>query len=158
MDCNNLEERNDLLLPSRSNDDLSFPSPATWSEVGHSSSSATLVEPPPISSTDTTRRNTRSYSGLLFGAALTSVLHHVYLFVLRGRTVSDQFWIKNSSNALSTLVQWLCMGSVSVSLTQLVSILYSNTGILQFTDSVDLVVATSSTVHYPSTQLFIWFT
>ncbi len=28
-------------------------------------------------------------------------------------------------------------------------------GFLQFTDSVDLVVATSSTVHYPSTQLFI---
>ncbi len=63
-------------------------------------------------------------AGLLLGAAFTAVLHHVYLLILRGRAVSSQFWIKNSSNALSTLVQWLCMGSVSVSLTQLVSILY----------------------------------
>ncbi|KAK0207466.1 hypothetical protein IW262DRAFT_1302681 [Armillaria fumosa] len=69
-------------------------------------------------------------SGLLFSATLTAVLHHVYLFILQGHTVSGQFWIKNSSNALSTLVQWLCRGSISVSLTQLafelVSILAPN--------------------------------
>ncbi len=29
---------------------------------------------------------------------------------------------------------------------------------LRFTDSVDLVAATMPTVHYPSTQPFIWFT
>ncbi|KAK0241022.1 hypothetical protein EDD85DRAFT_764124 [Armillaria nabsnona] len=57
---------------------------------------------------------------LLLSAALIAVLHHVYLLILRGRTVSGQFWVKNSSNALSTLVQWLCMGSVSESLTQLI--------------------------------------
>ncbi|KAK0240997.1 hypothetical protein EDD85DRAFT_934124 [Armillaria nabsnona] len=117
----NKEERDDLLLPSGSNDDLSFPSPAAWSEVGHSSSSATLVEPPaPIARRIRLGGTPGVIAGLLFGAALTAVLHHVYLFVLRGRTVSDQFWIKNSSNALSMLVQWLCMGSVSVSLTQLI--------------------------------------
>ncbi|KAK0241013.1 hypothetical protein EDD85DRAFT_934126 [Armillaria nabsnona] len=120
MDCNNLEERDDLLLPSGSNDDLSFPSPATWSEVGHSSLSATLVEPPPIARRIRLGGTPGVIAGLLFGAALTAGLHHVYLFVLRGRTVSDQFWIKNSSNALSMLVQWLCMGSVSVSLMQLI--------------------------------------
>ncbi|PBK65004.1 hypothetical protein ARMSODRAFT_1053310 [Armillaria solidipes] len=59
-------------------------------------------------------------AGLLFGAALTAGLHHVYLFVLQGRTVSSQFWTKNSSNVLSALVQWLCTASVSVSLTQLI--------------------------------------
>ncbi len=126
MDCNK-EERDDLLLPSGSNDDLSFPSTATWSEVGHSSSSATLVEPPPIARWIRLGGTPGVIAGLLFGAALTAVLHHIYLFILRGRTVSDQFWIKNSSNVLSMLVWWLCMGSVSVSLTQLVSILYSNT-------------------------------
>ncbi len=120
------DERDDLLLPSGSNDDLSFPSPATWSEVGHSSSSATLVEPPPIVRQIRLGGTPGVIAGLLFGAALTAVLHHVYLLILRGRTVSGQFWIKNSSNALSTLVQWLCMGSVSVSLTQLVSISYSD--------------------------------
>ncbi|PBK95079.1 hypothetical protein ARMGADRAFT_1144773 [Armillaria gallica] len=118
------EERDDLLLPSRSNDDLLFPSPATWSEVGHSSSSVTLVEPPPIARRIRLGGTPGVIAGLLFGAALTAVLHHVYLFFLRGRTVSGQFWIKNSSNAVSTLVQWLCMGSVSVSITQLVSISY----------------------------------
>ncbi len=58
---------------------------------------------------------------LLLGAAFTAMLHHVYLFILQGYAVSSQFWIKNSSNALSTLFQWLCAGSVSVSLPQLVS-------------------------------------
>ncbi len=117
------EEHADLLPPSGSNDDT-FPAVAPWSEAGHSSSSATLVEP--------TARRIRLggtlgvIAYLLFGAALTAVLHHVYLFILRGRTVSSQFWIKNSSNVLSTLVQWLCRASISVSLTQLVSILYSN--------------------------------
>ncbi len=82
MDCNNLEERDDLLLPSGSNDDLSFPSPATWSEVGHSSSSATLVEPPPIARRIRLGGTPGVIAGLLFGAALTAVLHHVYLFVL----------------------------------------------------------------------------
>ncbi|SJL15168.1 uncharacterized protein ARMOST_18653 [Armillaria ostoyae] len=114
------EEHDDLLPPSGSNDGPSFPVSIPWSEAGHSSSSATLVQSP-----STTRRirlggTPGVIAGLLFGAALTAVLHHVYLFILRGRTVSGQFWIKNSSNALSTLVQWLCMGSVSLSLTQVI--------------------------------------
>ncbi len=121
------EERDDLLPPSGSNDGPSFPVSVTWSEARHSSSSATLVQSPSTARRLRLGGTPGVVAGLLFGAALTAVLHHVYLFVLRGRTVSDQFWIKNSSNALSMLVQWLCMGSVSVSLTQLVSILYSNT-------------------------------
>ncbi len=126
MDHHN-EERNDLLPPSGSNDDPSFPASATWSEAGHSSSSATMAQPPFNAAQRIRLGGTPGViAGLLFGAALTAVLHHVYLFILRGRTVSNQFWIKNSSNALSTLVQWLCMGSVSVSLTQLVSISYSD--------------------------------
>ncbi|KAK0431402.1 hypothetical protein EV421DRAFT_1927773 [Armillaria borealis] len=118
------EERDDLLPPSGSNDGPSFPVSVHWSEAGHSSSSATLVQSPSTARRIRLGRTPGVIAGLLFCAALTAVLHHVYLFVLRGRTVSGQFWIKNSSNALSTLVQWLCMGSVSVSLTQLVSILY----------------------------------
>ncbi|PBK81946.1 hypothetical protein ARMGADRAFT_1090816 [Armillaria gallica] len=57
---------------------------------------------------------------LLLAAAFTAILHHFYLTFLRGRDVQHQFWIKNSSNALSTLVQWLCAASVSTSLTQLI--------------------------------------
>ncbi|PBK65037.1 hypothetical protein ARMSODRAFT_961594 [Armillaria solidipes] len=114
------EERDDLLPPSGSNDDPSFTTSATWSEGGHSSSSATLVESPGTARRIRLGGTPGVIAGLLFGAALTAGLHHVYLFVLRGRTVSGQFWIKNSSNAVSTLVQWLCMGSVSVSLTQLI--------------------------------------
>ncbi len=117
------EERTDLLPPSGSNDD---PFPVTCSEAGHSSSSATLVEPLPTARRIRLGSTPGVIAGLLFGAALTAALHHFYLFILRGRTVSSQFWIKNSSNALSTLVQWLCMGSVSVSLSQVVSISYSD--------------------------------
>ncbi|PBK65009.1 hypothetical protein ARMSODRAFT_1087653 [Armillaria solidipes] len=114
------EEHDDLLPPSGSNDGPSFPVSIPWSEAGHSSSSATLVQSPSTTRRIRLGRTPGVIAGLLFGAALTAVLHHVYLFILRGRTVSGQFWIKNSSNALSTLVQWLCMGSVSVSLTQLI--------------------------------------
>ncbi|KAK0431390.1 hypothetical protein EV421DRAFT_2024551 [Armillaria borealis] len=115
------EESADLLSPSESNDGPSFPASATWSEAGISSPSATLVEPPFNTPQRIRLGGTPGViAGLLFGAALTALLHHVYLFILRGRTVSGQFWIKNSSNVLSTLVQWLCMGSVSVSLTQLI--------------------------------------
>lgn len=119
------EERADLLSLSGSNDQP-FPASATWSEVGLSSSSATLVESLPTVRQIRLGGTPAVIASLLLGAALTAVLHHVYLFILQGRTVSGQFWIKNSSNALSTLVQWLCMGSVSVSLTQLVSISYSD--------------------------------
>ncbi|PBK95087.1 hypothetical protein ARMGADRAFT_1061841 [Armillaria gallica] len=102
------EEHDDLLRPSGSNDDPSFPASATLSEAcptaGHSSSSATLAQPP----LDATQRirlggTPGVIAGLLFGAALAAVLHHVYLFILRGHTVSGQFWIKNSSNALNPL-------------------------------------------------------
>ncbi len=58
---------------------------------------------------------------MLLGAGLTAGIHHVFLTFLQGRDAQDQFWIRNSSNALSTLVHWLCAGSVSISLTQLVS-------------------------------------
>ncbi|PBK65001.1 hypothetical protein ARMSODRAFT_1022706 [Armillaria solidipes] len=110
----------ELLTPSGSNDDLSLPTPEK-SETNLSSSSATLFESPLSPAQRIRLRGTPAViAGLLFGAALTAVLHHVYLSKLRGRTVSGQFWIKNSSNALSTLVQWLFMGSVSVSLTQLI--------------------------------------
>ncbi|PBK65007.1 hypothetical protein ARMSODRAFT_1087652 [Armillaria solidipes] len=119
MDCHK-EERDDLLPPSGSNDGPSFPVSVTWSEAGYSSSSATLVQSPSTARRIRLGGTPGVIVGLLFGAALTAVLHHVYLFILRGRTVSGQFWIKNSSNALSTLVQWLCMGSISVSLTQLI--------------------------------------
>ncbi|KAK0184142.1 hypothetical protein F5146DRAFT_1145785 [Armillaria mellea] len=114
------EERDDLPPPSGSNDDPAFPSAATWSETGHSSSSATLVESLSTAPQIQLGGTPAAVAGLLFSAALTALLHHVFLSILRGRTVSAQFWIKNSSNALSTLVQWLCMGSVSVSLTQLI--------------------------------------
>ncbi|PBK65014.1 hypothetical protein ARMSODRAFT_1053323 [Armillaria solidipes] len=114
------EEHDDLLPPSGSNDGPSFPVSVPWSEAGHSSSSATLVQSPSTAGRIRLGRTLGVIAGLLFGAAVTAVLHHVYLSNLRGRTVSGQFWIKNSSNALSTLVQWLCMGSISVSLTQLI--------------------------------------
>ncbi|KAK0431396.1 hypothetical protein EV421DRAFT_1927770 [Armillaria borealis] len=95
------EERDDLLPPSGSNDGPSFPVSVTWSEAGYSSSSATLVQSPSTARRIRLRGTPGVIAGLLFGAALTAVLHHVYLFILRGRTVSGQFWIKNSSNALN---------------------------------------------------------
>ncbi|KAG7441796.1 uncharacterized protein BT62DRAFT_1079752 [Guyanagaster necrorhizus] len=58
--------------------------------------------------------------GLLIVAAATATLHHLFLSFLHGREVQQQFWIKNSSNALSTSIQWLCAASVSLSLTQLI--------------------------------------
>ncbi|KAK0219265.1 hypothetical protein IW262DRAFT_1462925 [Armillaria fumosa] len=57
--------------------------------------------------------------GLLVVAAATAALHHIYLSFLRSRDVKQQFWIKNSSNALSTSIQWLCAASLSLSVTQL---------------------------------------
>ncbi|KAK0209695.1 hypothetical protein IW262DRAFT_1528555 [Armillaria fumosa] len=57
---------------------------------------------------------------LVIAAAATATLHHIYLSFLRGREVRQQFWIKNSSNALSTSIQWLCAASVSQSLTQII--------------------------------------
>ncbi|KAK0505466.1 hypothetical protein EDD18DRAFT_1326541 [Armillaria luteobubalina] len=107
------EEHVDLLPPSGSNNDP-FPAVAPWSIAGHSSSSATLVEPLPTAQLIRLGGTPGVIAGLLFGAALTAVLHHIYLFILRGHTVSGQFWIKNSSNVLSTLVQWLCRGSISI--------------------------------------------
>ncbi len=120
------EEITELLTPSGSNDDLSPPTQEkSETDLSSSSSSATISESPLSPAQRIRLGGTPAViAGLLLGAALIAVLHHVYLFILRGRTVSSQFWIKNSSNALSTLVQWLSMGSVSVSLTQLVSILY----------------------------------
>ncbi|KAK0505450.1 hypothetical protein EDD18DRAFT_1129500 [Armillaria luteobubalina] len=113
------EERADLLPPSGSNDGP-FPAVAPWSEAGGSSSSAILVEPLPTARRMRLGGTPGLIAGLLLGAALTAVLHHLYLHALRGHIVASQFWMRNSSNALSTLVQWLCMGSVSVSLTQLI--------------------------------------
>lgn len=53
------------------------------------------------------------------------LVHHFFLVFLRGPVVQQQLWMKNTSNALSTLVQGLCVASLSVSLTQLVSIFSS---------------------------------
>ncbi|KAK0432423.1 hypothetical protein EV421DRAFT_1910929 [Armillaria borealis] len=114
------EERVDLLTTSVSNDDLSLPPPSTSLEAGFSSSSATLLESTPTAQWIRLGGTPVVIAGLLFVATLGAVLHHLYLFILQGRAVSGQFWIKNSSNALSTFVQWLCMGSVSLSLTQLI--------------------------------------
>ncbi|KAK0436790.1 uncharacterized protein EV420DRAFT_1487406, partial [Desarmillaria tabescens] len=57
--------------------------------------------------------------GLLFAAGLTAEIHHFFLIFLQGRDAQGQFRIKKSSNALSTIVQWLCAGSISISLTQI---------------------------------------
>ncbi len=67
--------------------------------------------------------------GLLVVAAVTALLHHIYLSFLHGQNVQQQlqqFWIKNSSNALSTSIQWLCAASLSLLLTQLVRNLSSS--------------------------------
>ncbi|KAK0207467.1 hypothetical protein IW262DRAFT_1469412 [Armillaria fumosa] len=114
------EERAYLLSPSGYGDDLSFSSPATSSEAVYSSSSNAFVE-----SLFTARRIRLGGTlgvivGLQFDAALTAGLHHEYLSVLQGRTVSGHFWVKSSSNVLSAVVQWLCMASISVSLMQLI--------------------------------------
>ncbi|KAK0482790.1 hypothetical protein IW261DRAFT_1679577 [Armillaria novae-zelandiae] len=58
--------------------------------------------------------------GMLLGAGTIAGIHHFFLAFLEGRDAQEQFWIKNSSNAFSTLVQWLCTGSVTISLTQLI--------------------------------------
>ncbi|KAK0475403.1 hypothetical protein IW261DRAFT_1595410 [Armillaria novae-zelandiae] len=109
------EERDYLLdSPSKHDDDISFPRPTNSLEAVYSSSSTTLAESPP------TARQIRPgiIAGLLFGAALTAGLHHAYLSILEGRTVSCQFWIRSSSNVLSALVQCLCAASISVSITK----------------------------------------
>ncbi|KAK0193425.1 hypothetical protein F5146DRAFT_1134096 [Armillaria mellea] len=59
-------------------------------------------------------------AGLIVGAVFVSVVHHSFLVFLQGRRVEEQFWMKNSSNALSIVVQSLCAASVSMSLTQLI--------------------------------------
>ncbi len=66
--------------------------------------------------------STLTIAGLIMGAALVSGVHHFFLVFLDGRQVEEQFWMKNTSNALSIVVQTLCVASVSVSLTQLVCI------------------------------------
>ncbi|KAK0194747.1 hypothetical protein F5146DRAFT_1171901 [Armillaria mellea] len=114
------EERTSLLSPSVSDDELSFSSPATSSGDVYSFSSAALAEAQPTGRRTRLGGTPAVIAGLLFGAALTAVVHHVYLFILRGRIVSSQFWIKNCSNVLSALVQWLCIASLLVSLTQLI--------------------------------------
>ncbi|KAK0241015.1 hypothetical protein EDD85DRAFT_948110 [Armillaria nabsnona] len=74
------EEHTDLLPPSGPNNDP-FPAVAPWSEAGHSSSSATLVEPLPTARRIRLGGTLGVIACLLFGAALTAVLHHVYLFI-----------------------------------------------------------------------------
>ncbi|PBK65011.1 hypothetical protein ARMSODRAFT_1022714 [Armillaria solidipes] len=113
------EERTNLLTPLRYKEGLLFPT-AAKSETDFSPSSTTLPESHYKGQWIRLGITPAMIVGLLFGATFTAVLHHIYLFILRGRAVSSQFWIKNSYNALSTLVQWLCAGSVSVSLPQLI--------------------------------------
>ncbi|KAK0462303.1 uncharacterized protein EV420DRAFT_1761573 [Desarmillaria tabescens] len=110
------EERTDQFTPSVSNDNLPFPTPAK-SETDLSS---TPSEPPSTAPRIRLGGTPAIVIGILFCATVIAALHHVYLSILRGRKVSGQFWIKNSSNALSTSVQWLCTASIMVSLTQLI--------------------------------------
>ncbi len=59
-------------------------------------------------------------AGLIMGAALISGVHHYILITLKGRRVEgrfSQFQMKNTTNALSIVVQTLCVASVSLSLT-----------------------------------------
>ncbi|KAK0505467.1 hypothetical protein EDD18DRAFT_338483 [Armillaria luteobubalina] len=113
------EERAYLLSPSKYGDDLSFSSPTTSPKAVYSSLSITLAESPVRARRIRSGGTARVIGRLLFGAALSG-LHHIYLSVLQGRTVSGQFWIKNSSNVLSTVVQWVFTASISVSLRQLI--------------------------------------
>ncbi|KAK0431400.1 hypothetical protein EV421DRAFT_2024556 [Armillaria borealis] len=105
------EERTNLLTPLRYKEGLSFPT-AAKSETDFSPSSTTLPESHYKGQWIRLGITAAMIVGLLFGATFTAVLH---LFILRGRAVSSQFWIKNSSNALSTLVQWLCAGKSNFS-------------------------------------------
>ncbi len=112
------EERTNLLIALRYKESLSFPI-AAKSEMDFSPSSTTPSESHYKRYWTQLGGMPAVIAGLLLGATFTAVLHHMYLFILRGCAVSSQFWIKNSSNALSTLIQWLCAGSVSVLLPQL---------------------------------------
>ncbi|KAK0226214.1 hypothetical protein IW262DRAFT_1457441 [Armillaria fumosa] len=102
------EEVAQLLRSPHSNNDLALPT--TFPEASKLPPTKRIrLDGPPLVMTV-----------LLLAATFTVILHHFYLTFLRGRGVQHQFWIKNSSNALSTLVQWLCAASVSTSLTQLI--------------------------------------
>ncbi|PBK95112.1 hypothetical protein ARMGADRAFT_1077879 [Armillaria gallica] len=83
------EECDDLLPPSGSNNGPSFPVSITWLEAGHSSSSATLVQPLSTAQQIQLGGTPGVIASLLFDAALTAVLHHVYLFILQGCTMSS---------------------------------------------------------------------
>lgn len=63
--------------------------------------------------------------GLCLAGTVVAVAHHLMLHFLRGRKVADysQFWVKNASNAFSTVVQWLWAASLTYSLMQVVSYL-----------------------------------
>ncbi|PBK91986.1 hypothetical protein ARMGADRAFT_1166138 [Armillaria gallica] len=82
--------------------------------------SAAMPTPPPVAKTILFGGTPMSMVGMLLGAGITAGIHHFFLAFLQGRDAQEQFWIKNSSNAFSTLVQWLCTGSVTISLTQLI--------------------------------------
>ena len=60
--------------------------------------------------------------GTLLIALAICVIHHVFLSVVNGRNVEDfaisQTWVRDISNALSWLAQFLLQISVGVALTQ----------------------------------------
>ncbi|KAK0439281.1 uncharacterized protein EV420DRAFT_1734129 [Desarmillaria tabescens] len=58
--------------------------------------------------------------GLILVAAFIAGVHHFLLAFLHERIVQDQFWMKNTSNTFSILVQTLSAASVSASLMQLI--------------------------------------
>ncbi len=102
----------------------------THSHMRNRLSLSTFESPPPSPVTTTSSPTVKTILchgkpmamvRMLLGAGLTASIHHAFLTILQGHDGQEQFWIKNSSNTLSTLVHWLCTGSVSISLTQLMS-------------------------------------
>ncbi|KAK0481211.1 hypothetical protein EDD18DRAFT_797586 [Armillaria luteobubalina] len=82
--------------------------------------SAATPTPPPMAKSILLGGTPMGMVGMLLGAGIIAGIHHFFLAFLQGHDAQEQFWIKNSSNAFSTLVQWLCTGSVTISLTQLI--------------------------------------
>ncbi|KAK0454219.1 uncharacterized protein EV420DRAFT_1555814 [Desarmillaria tabescens] len=105
----NGEEKAELLTPSHSGHGLASKSKFRGRIPLSPTTISTMLSGPNL-----------TIVGLIAGAAFVSVVHHFFLVFLRGRRVEEQFWMKNTSNALSIVVQSLCAVSVSVSLTQLI--------------------------------------
>ncbi|KAK0220708.1 hypothetical protein IW262DRAFT_1494690 [Armillaria fumosa] len=108
------EEMMELITHSR----MRNRSPLSKSELDPLS--AAMPTPPPMAKSILLGGTPMGMVGMLLGAVIIAGIHHFFLAFLQGRDAQEQFWIKNTSNAFSTLVQWLCKGTVTVSLTQLI--------------------------------------